>query len=421
MTDDEADALDAEHERRGLAAPGPVYLDAYRRADRAKRQAARHTDVMLAAGNMVTAQPRAANDNRPLPVIDPADWQGMPVPARQWLVPGWIPSRTVTLLYGDGGLGKSLLALQVGIATALGLTAAGLKPEPGRTLYVGAEDEADEFHRRTGDILAAEGLSFNELSGAFRLVPLADRDALLSVPDKSGVLVETTLMRQIREEVSAFRPALLILDTAADMFGGEEIKRGQVRQFIGMLRSIAIEFDCAVLLLAHPSVAGMQTGTGTSGSTAWNNSARSRLYLTAPSGGDADPDQRILTTMKSNYGPKGAELKLRWRKGLFVLDDGQRSDNPAQDLVDVLTDRTFVQMLSTLTRQGQKLSPSRSPTYAPKFIAKQPQGKGTSQRAFEDSMQRLLDAGTIQIVEDGPPSRRTRRLLVTAECFGGAP
>jgi hypothetical protein len=38
----------------------------------------------------------------PLPTIDPRDWQGKPVPEREWLVEGMIPHRTVTLFSGDG-------------------------------------------------------------------------------------------------------------------------------------------------------------------------------------------------------------------------------------------------------------------------------------------------------------------------------
>src|SRR5690606_1948630 len=45
---------------------------------------------------------------------------GKEVPPRNWLVPGTIPSGTVTLLTGDGGTGKSLLALQLATACALG-------------------------------------------------------------------------------------------------------------------------------------------------------------------------------------------------------------------------------------------------------------------------------------------------------------
>ncbi|MDP6385061.1 MAG: hypothetical protein QGI93_02590, partial [Planctomycetota bacterium] len=48
------------------------------------------------------------------------------------------------------------------------------------------------------------------------------------------------------------------------------------------------------------------TGSGFSGSTAWNNSVRSRLYLTKPKLGDDDQadhrtPERLLRAMKSNY------------------------------------------------------------------------------------------------------------------------
>ena len=65
------------------------------------------------------------------------------------------------------------------------------------------------------------------------------------------------------------QPRLIIIDPAADVFAGKEIDRVQVRQFITLLRAIAITADCAVILAAHPSVSGMREGTGLSGSTAW--------------------------------------------------------------------------------------------------------------------------------------------------------
>jgi hypothetical protein len=43
-------------------------------------------------------------------IINPADWEGLPVPPREWIVPGYIPHKTVTLLSGDGSIGKSLLS-----------------------------------------------------------------------------------------------------------------------------------------------------------------------------------------------------------------------------------------------------------------------------------------------------------------------
>lgn len=101
------------------------------------------------------------------------------------------------------------------------------------------------------------------------------------VAQRTGLqlLAPTALWAELRAEVLEFRPVLLVLDTLADVFGGSEKDRAQVRQFVGLLRGLAIEADLATLLLGHPSIAGMASGAGTSGSTAWSNSVRSRLCL----------------------------------------------------------------------------------------------------------------------------------------------
>jgi RecA-family ATPase len=330
------------------------------------------------------------------------------VPGREWFIEGLIPSRTVTLLYGDGGLGKSLLALQIGAASALGMQVVGLDPMPGRVLYVAAEDEEAEFHRRLATIVETCGRSLADVGEDLRLVPLADRDAVLMTPDRSGRLAETPLLGQLRKLIFDWRPALVVLDTLADLFGGDEIKRAQVRQFVGSLRAIAIEFDCAILLLAHPSVAGMRDGTGSSGSTAWNNSVRSRLYLTSAEG---DTDARVLRTVKANYGPVGGEVKLRWLDGIFVADDGHTGDAAAR-LVDNVIDKAMLASLRKLQQQGRKVSPNRSPTYAPKVVRTTPECQAFSLPDLEASMHRLLDRELIKVIKDGPPSRQSARLWV---------
>jgi hypothetical protein len=84
--------------------------------------------------------------------------------------------------------------------------------------------------------------------------------------------------------------------------------RAQVRQFIGVLRGLAIAADAGVLLTSHPSLAGMSSGTGISGSTAWHASVRSRLYMkraTTEKNEEPDPNLRIIEVMKTNYGPVG--------------------------------------------------------------------------------------------------------------------
>jgi RecA-family ATPase len=65
----------------------------------------------------------------------------------------------------------------------------------------------------------------------------------------------------------------------ADVFGGSEIDRSQVRQFVALTRQIAIAANGYVIMSAHPSLAGINSNNGLSGSTQWHNSVRARGYL----------------------------------------------------------------------------------------------------------------------------------------------
>lgn len=353
-------------------------------------------------------------ESAPLNLINPAVWQGQPVPDRQWYIPDLVPMRQVTLLYGDGGVGKSLLALQIAAAGALSVETLDLEPWAGRVLYLGAEDEAEEFQRRLSSILKAHNKSFDDLQ-LFRLLSLADADALLSVPDKSGNMQPTPLWLDLAEYAAEFKPKLIVLDTVADLFAGDEIKRGQARQFVGMLRKLAIEIDCAIILLAHPSVSGMTSGTGTSGSTGWSNSARSRLYLTRGEKSD-DPDMRILKTMKANYGTVGGEIKLRWKDGAFALDDGKPS--PGSVMLAAKAERVVREAISAMSRSGERVAKTKGINYAPKVISERPEAKGISVKTLEAAMQTLFSNGELKIVMEGPPSKLRQRIILASEDFG---
>ena len=355
----------------------------------------------------------AANDNSPqagysLPIVDPRDWQGVPIPQRQWLVPDLIPARTVTMLSGEGGTGKSLLALQLMVSMALGLEWLGNEVTRGPCLYFGAEDEAEEIHRRLASIVAHHGRKLDDLHGV-RLIPMADRAAILAAPDHRGQIIETVIFPALRAHAKFLRPKLICIDTSADVFGGNEIDRREVRQFVGLLRGLAIEIDCAVLLLSHPSLTGINTGTGLSGSTAWNNSVRSRLYLEAPKGDD-DQSTRLLKTMKANYAASGSEIAVRWRDGVYVLDDGP--DPVIGNLLNGKADALFVELLKLFTQQGQNVGVATGTSYAPKIMAAHPTAKGYKKADLAAAMQRLLDAGRVEIVTEGPPSRQRSRLVV---------
>jgi RecA-family ATPase len=109
---------------------------------------------------------------------------------------------------------------------------------------------------------------------------------------------------------------------------------------------------------------GLNSGTGTSGSTAWSNSVRSRLYLQAVKD---DPHSRILEVKKANYGRTGEQIHLRWNDGVYVVDNG--ADPSVMNLSNRAADDVFLAVFLKMTRQEHRLSPKPCATYAPKRVA----------------------------------------------------
>ncbi len=339
----------------------------------------------------------------PLPVIDPRDWEGKPVPKREWFVEGFIPHRNVTLFSGDGGSGKTQTALQLIVAASLRLDWFGKSVGPGPCILYTAEDEADELHRRLAATVAKTGHQLADLEGV-RIIPMAGLDATLATQSLKGIGT-TAQFAKLKLEAEKLRPRLIVIDPSADVFAGDEINRVQVRQFVQKLSALALEHDSAVVLLSHPSLSGLTSRSGTSGSTAWSNSVRSRLYLEADG-----PMRRVLKVMKSNYGLTGEEIQIRWDDGVYVADDGE--DPAAVTIMNAAVDKLFLELLAIFAEQGQNVGIVTGTSYAPAKMAKHPKAKGYGKEKLAAAMQRLLDAGRIKVITEGPPSRQRSRLVI---------
>lgn len=234
---------------------------------------------------------------------------------RVWLLEHRIPAGVVSMLGGDGGVGKSQIALQLAVATVTGTPFLGRPVKRGPVVFIAAEDDDEELRRRLIPICAEAGVTLSDL-GDLHILTLTGEDALLAVPEegRTNAMRGTPLLNDLAAEAREIAPVLIVIDTLADVFGGSEFDRGQVRSFLTRLRGAFCGSGAAVLLLAHPSLAGMREGRAASGSTGWTNSVRAALTLTREKTG-----LRTLSVTKSNYGPNGIEVHLRWREGVFAL------------------------------------------------------------------------------------------------------
>jgi hypothetical protein len=350
-----------------------------------------------------------------LEFCDIASWANTVPPEREWAVPDRFPLRNIALLSGEGAAGKSILATQLAAAHVLGKDWLGTLPEFGPAIYVNAEDEEGELHRRLAKIAGHFGASLTELKNDLDIAALAGKDSVLGYPDRTGRIIATSLFHKLAEAARTIRPKLIVLDTSADIFAGNENDRSQVRQFISLLRNMAIEAGAAVIICAHPSLTGMSSGSGLSGSTAWHNSVRARAYLraaTTKEGAQPDKDLRLLEFMKSNYGPVAESVTVRWRDGVFVLEPKAGSLETAA--ANAKADEAFMQVLNRFCRQGRNASPNPGRTYAPSLFASEPEAAGLTGKNLTSAMGRLLSADRIHVVKEGPPSRLRNRLAVVA-------
>jgi RecA-family ATPase len=347
-----------------------------------------------------------------LEFINASSWQGVPVPPRRWLVPHRIPMANVTLLQGDGATGKTTIALQLCVASDQGSDWLGaMVPESGPCLFFSAEEDHDEIHRRLNAIVERRGLEFSSLS-AVHVLGLPGGDPTLAGLVGNKVM-PTPLMPRLEQAACDLRARLIVIEAAADVFDGDENNRGQVRHFIGLLRRLAQKADAAVVLLQHPSLTGLSSGSGNSGSTHWSNSVRSRLYFSKPKndeGGGSDQELRQLQVMKANYGPAGERVLVRWDRGVFVLDS--EPAGPERAARERAAEEAFLRCLDVKRRQGIEVVPTPGRGYAPGTFTGLAEAGGQSRAALKAAMERLLSAGRIRLdVVGGPPSKQRRGLV----------
>lgn len=336
--------------------------------------------------------------------IDLPWWQGRPVPERRWMVRDWMPWGYVTALYGDGGTGKSLLAQQLMTACVIEKNWLGLETTPCPAIGLFCEDDQDELLRRQHCINRALGVDFGDL-GHLHIIPRVGDDNVLMTFNRNGKGELTPLWQVLVTEAKRRGARLAVIDTAADTFGGDELRRAEVRQFIAScLGRLAREIDGAVLLLAHPSLSGLKSGEGTGASTAWSNTVRSRLYLSRPEaeeGAQIDEDLRILTRKKANYAAIGDEIRLRWQNGVFVIEGA-----PSGNFVEAIDRRNhhqeaeeaFLSCLGAVIETGRYASATPNSTcYAPKIFLKLDARRGFNKQQLERAMESLFAAGRIRV------------------------
>jgi RecA-family ATPase len=253
-----------------------------------------------------------------------------PPPAREWLVDAILPRRTVALLAGAAGIGKSLLLQQLLTASAIGQPWLGRHVEGVGAFGLFCEDDQDELERRQLQINEHYEIDPPDLELKLAWRSRKHGDAVLMTFERQTDRPSfTPLWHQLWALVEEYGFQLIGLDTAAVVFGGNENFRSQVTAFVTALAEKADDVNGAVIINAHPN---RNNPNAYSGSTAWLGSCRLGMSLGRPKEFDEETGQpaldRVLRGLKANYGPGGLYQKMRWQKGVFVVDEPDPAEKP---------------------------------------------------------------------------------------------
>ena len=219
------------------------------------------------------AQAQATGPDEPLPKLVPISFVGNEIiPPRQWIVSDWIPKGTLTLLQGNGGDGKTPLAQQLQSSCASALPWIGKPVLECDSIGFYTEDKERDLRERQAAVDAAYGVKCAQVpEKKMHLFPRLGLENELVQFDRSGNPILPKFYHQVREAAFDLHAELVVLDVLVDLFGGDEIKRRQVRAFLRPLLRLASDLEAAIFLTAHVSQAGIQTDGGHSGSTDWSN------------------------------------------------------------------------------------------------------------------------------------------------------
>ena len=254
-----------------------------------------------------------------------------PPPPRDYVWEGLILAGKVCVLAGFGGVSKTMLLMMLAVHMALGKDFLGKLIKIGCVLLILGEEDQEEIDRRFNAICHALGLSAKEktmVADRIRAYPMIGQDARFA-QIKDGSAEGTDFPDEVIEaakklEAEAKVPLALIgLDHAGVIHGGNFNAREDVVQTMTQVGRVATETGAATMVLAHSPKGAMNdeepNQNNVTGSAAFVDLARAAFILktmTGPEGkpygvSQADRSKYVsFSVVKNNYGPTGEKIWL---------------------------------------------------------------------------------------------------------------
>lgn len=171
-----------------------------------------------------------------------------------WLVRDYFEANTIVVVYGPPGKGKSFLALDVACCIAAGIDFHGHAAKSGAVFYIAGEGH-NGIARRIEAWAQHHGTS---------------RPARLYVSKAAINLVNATHAERVAEAVQELvnttgeTPQMIVIDTMARNFVGDENSATDVGQFVSNLDRMRRQWNAMILIIHHSGKASERGSRGSS-------------------------------------------------------------------------------------------------------------------------------------------------------------
>ena len=257
-----------------------------------------------------------------------------PPPPRETLIENFMAhGKYLTLIYGAGGAGKSLLMMQMLRELSRGRDFLGMKPGSAcrkiNAALISMEEPKDDVHNRFYTMskrIMDDPLE--DFSCEPSWVNLRGKDSDFCKIEKGRVIPGegfSSLVKVIR----AMKSKVVVVDSLSRFFPGNENDRVAVTDFGRLVDRFVEATGCHLILLAHTNKVG-----DFSGSSAWSAICRQMFVITAENL-DGHTVYK-MTAEKTNEGERGVYVRYRFDNWYFVPVSDKEYENARGKVREVI-------------------------------------------------------------------------------------
>ena len=226
---------------------------------------------------------------------------------------------TPCIIYGAGGIGKSLVGLNLIQGLHSGFDVAGLGTIQQNCMWLDWETTRNLAYWRNSEILRGRGIEAGRWPDPER--PDSPRGRMVFYKEMVGSLSDN--VETVADEVEQFNIGTILVDSAIPACGGEAEATKPTQDFFTALRAIKpADRDLSALIIAHVTKESTNSKSSATpfGSTVWKDRARDTFELKASQLTNAKFSDFALHHRKSNMGPLHDPLgfRLTWADGCTI-------------------------------------------------------------------------------------------------------